>query len=74
MAVWLAIQIIEIKFSVNFIKIISSFLTHRKFGVLVEGELSTPTEIQAGVPQGSVMALTLYNLYISEAPKSQGSN
>jgi hypothetical protein len=39
----------KIKFSVNLIKLISSFLSQRKFRVSVEGEMSSPREMQAGV-------------------------
>jgi retron-type reverse transcriptase len=42
----------------------ASFLSQRKFRVSVEGEMSTPREMQAGVPQGSVLSPTLFNLYI----------
>jgi hypothetical protein len=40
--------------------------------VLVEGEISPPRDIQRGVPQGSVLSLTLYNLYINDMPQAPG--
>jgi hypothetical protein len=39
--------------------------------VSVEGEISTPREIKAGVPQGFVLSPTLYNMYINDTPKHQ---
>jgi hypothetical protein len=47
------------KFSISLIKLISSFLSQREFRVSVKGKISMPRDIQAGVPQGSVMSLTL---------------
>jgi hypothetical protein len=58
----------KLKFPTNLIKLINSYLTNRKFRVSVEGELSTPREMQAGVPQGSVLAPTFYSLYINDTP------
>jgi hypothetical protein len=46
----------ELEFSTSLITLIASFLTNRKFKVLVEGEFSTSREIAAGLPQGSVLA------------------
>jgi hypothetical protein len=34
--------------------------------------MSTPREIQAGVPQGSVVSPALYSMYKSEKPKTPG--
>jgi hypothetical protein len=39
----------KLQFSTSLIKLISSFLSQRKFKVSVEGELSTPRYMQAGV-------------------------
>jgi retron-type reverse transcriptase len=62
----------KMHFSTSLIKLISSFLSNRKFRVSVQGEMSTPREIQAGVPQGSVLSPTLYSLYINDGPQNQG--
>jgi hypothetical protein len=61
-----------LEFSINLIKLISSFLSQRKFRVSVEGEMSPPREMQAGVPQGSVLSPTLYNIYINDTPQTPG--
>jgi hypothetical protein len=63
----------KLNFPARTVKLIRSFLFNRKFYVSVEGELSTPSEIQAGVPQGSVLSPMLYNLYINDAPQTAGT-
>jgi hypothetical protein len=45
------------------INVIASFLTDRKFRVLVEGEFSPPRKIAAGVPHGSVLANFVQSIY-----------
>jgi hypothetical protein len=55
----------ELKFSIILIKHIHSFLSQRKFRVSVKGEIPVPRDIQAGVPQGSILSPTLYSLYIN---------
>jgi hypothetical protein len=64
----------KLNFSTNLIKLISSFLSQRKFRVSVEGEMPTPRYMQAGVPQGSVLSPTLYNLYINDTPQTSSVN
>jgi retron-type reverse transcriptase len=62
----------DLKFSTSLIKFINSFLSQRKFRISVKGELSTPRDIQAGVPQGSVLSPILYSLYINDTPQTPG--
>jgi hypothetical protein len=64
----------KLEFSTNIIKLLSSFLPQRKFKVSVEGVMSTPREMQAGVPQGSFLSPTLFNLCINDAPQTRGVN
>jgi hypothetical protein len=58
----------KLEFSTISMKLIGSFLSPRKFRVSVEGEISTPRVMQAGVPQGSVLSPTLFTIYINDAP------
>jgi hypothetical protein len=61
-----------LKFSINLIKPIGSFVSHRKFRVSVESELSTPRNTQASVPLESVLFRALYILYINDTPQTPG--
>jgi hypothetical protein len=62
----------ELELSINLIKFITSFLSQRKIRVSVENEMYTPRDIQAGVPQGSVLSPTLYSICISDTPQTPG--
>jgi hypothetical protein len=46
----------KLKYSISQMKLIGSFLSQRKFMVLVKGEMFMPRDIQAGVPQGSILS------------------
>jgi hypothetical protein len=59
-------------FSVSLIKLISSFLYKRKFFVSVEDEMSAPRIMKAGMPQGSVLSPTLFNMYVNDTPQAIG--
>jgi hypothetical protein len=61
-------------YSTTPIKLISFFLTNRKFKILVTGKFSTLLKIAAGVPQGSLFSKILYNLYIHDAIAGPGTH
>jgi hypothetical protein len=62
----------KLDFLVSLIELISSFLSRRKFCDSVEGEISTPKTMQAGVPQDSSLSSTLFNMYINDALQTTG--
>jgi hypothetical protein len=62
----------KLNFSENLIKLISSFLSMRKLTIFSKGKMFTPTEILAGVPQGSVLSSELYSMYINDMSKMPG--
>jgi hypothetical protein len=57
-----------LQFSISLIKLIGSSLSQRKFRVSLEGEMSTPRDIQAG----AVLSPILYSLYINDTFQTPG--
>lgn len=48
--------------------IIYSFLNNRTFAVRINNTISENKEIQAGVPQGSILGPSLFNIYLYDIP------
>jgi Reverse transcriptase (RNA-dependent DNA polymerase) len=63
----------KLQISDYLLAIIFSFLNNRNFAVKINKSLSPPEKILAGVPQGSILALTLYNIYIHDIPENTNS-
>lgn len=51
--------------------IIDSYLTQRTFKVIVTGTHSDKLYTKTGVPQGSLLGPTLFNIYLHHIPKTQ---
>jgi hypothetical protein len=58
----------KLDFLASLIKLISSFVIENSLSV--ECEMSTPRIMKAGVPQGSVVSPTLFNMHINDTPKT----
>ena len=54
------------------LRILSNFLEQRKGGIYHGGVLGELFDIKAGVPQGSMISPTLYNVYVSDLPVTPG--
>lgn len=61
-------KLIKNKLPYDIIKIIDSYLNHRTFQIRLNNKLSDKRNIQAGVPQGSLLGPVLYIIYTSDFP------
>lgn len=59
-------KMFKFKFPLYLTKLIQSFLSKRSFYVSIDGASSKTYNIVAGVPQGSVLSPTLYNIFTSD--------
>ena len=48
--------------------LISSFLSNRRLGVVLDGNSSQEYPVKARVPQGSILCPTLFLLYFNDPP------
>lgn len=61
-------KMLKMDIPLQLIKIIESFLSNRTFSVKIEGQNSSLRVARAGVPQGSCLSPTLFNIYTNDMP------
>ena len=58
----------------DLLKLLTDFLSNRKQRVVLNGQVSTWTSINAGVPQGSILSPLLFLIYINDLSDNLSSN
>ena len=66
-------KMMSMNIPLQLIKITESFLSDRTFSVKIENQNSAVRKANAGVPQGSCLSPTLFNIYTNDLPTNSNS-
>lgn len=67
-------DLVNLSFPPRFVKFINNLIASRNIQFVIQGDLSPPYTSRKGTPQGSVLSLTLFNIYLRDINSSLASN
>ena len=67
-------KILELTKDIRLTELIESMLENRLFFVELSGKKSRWRRLKNGLPQGSVLAPLLFNIYTNDQPRSEGTS
>lgn len=67
-------KLINFKYPTYLTKLVQSYLVDRRASVSLNGSQSSTFKVQSGVPQGSLIAPHLFNIFVNDIPKFSHGN